>query len=152
MLGRVTNSLPSAIEALQANKGRSVLTTLGIIIGVVAVIVIVGLGQGSTAQVTSQISNLGTNGLTISPGSTSSSGIRGGAGTQTSLKAEDADAIKTQIEGVAASSATVSGSAQIIVGSQNWSTRIQAVEPEYQQVQNWQMASGGFFSEEDNAG
>ena len=81
--------MPSAFEALRANKSRSVLTTLGIVIGVVAVIVIVGLGQGSTAQVTSQISNLGTNVLTIMSGSTSSSGIRGGAGTQTTLKAED---------------------------------------------------------------
>src|SRR3954469_22737485 len=141
MFGRVTSSLPSALEALTANKGRSVLTTLGIVIGVVAVIVIVGLGQGSTAQVTSQISNLGTNVLTIQSGSTSSSGIRGGAGTQTTLKAEDSDAIKESVAGVVAISPTVSGSAQVIVGSQNWSTRIQAVEPSYQQIQNWQMAS-----------
>jgi putative ABC transport system permease protein len=150
MFGRVSNSLPSAFEALLANKGRSVLTTLGIVIGVVAVIVIVGLGQGSTAQVTSQISNLGTNVLTIQSGSTSSSGIRGGAGTQTTLKAEDSDAIKEQVAGVVAISPTVSGNAQIIVGSQNWSTRVQGVEPAYQQIQNWQMASGGFFSDDDN--
>ena len=150
MFGRVTSSLPSALEALTANKGRSVLTTLGIVIGVVAVIVIVGLGQGSTAQVTSQISNLGTNVLTIQSGSTSSSGIRGGAGTQTTLKAEDAEAIGEQVAGVAAISSTVSGSAQIIVGSQNWSTRVQGVEAAYQQIQNWQMASGRFFSDDDN--
>src|SRR5215217_88748 len=150
MFGRVTSSLPSALEALTANKGRSVLTTLGIVIGVVAVIVIVGLGQGSTAQVTAQISNLGTNVLTIQSGSTASSGIRGGAGTQTTLKAEDSEAIKEQVAGVAAISPTVSGSAQIIAGSQNWSTRVQAVEPAYQQVQNWQLSSGGFFSEADN--
>jgi putative ABC transport system permease protein len=152
MLGRVSNSVPSAFEALQANKSRSVLTTLGIVIGVVAVIVIVGLGQGSTAQVTSQLSGLGTNVLTISPGSTSSSGIRGGAGTQTSLKLEDSDAIGENVQGVAAISATVSGSAQIIAGSQNWSTRVQGVEPPYQQIQNWQLAEGGFFTEEDNTG
>jgi putative ABC transport system permease protein len=152
MLGRVSNSIPSAFEALQANKSRSVLTTLGIVIGVVAVIVIVGLGQGSTAQVTSQLSGLGTNVLTISPGSTSSSGIRGGAGTQTSLKLEDSEAIGEQVQGVSAISATVSGSAQIIAGSQNWSTRVQGVEPAYQQIQNWQLAEGGFFTEEDNTG
>jgi putative ABC transport system permease protein len=150
MIGRVTSCIPSALEALRANKSRSVLTTLGIVIGVVAVIVIVGLGQGSTAQVTSQISNLGTNVLTIQSGSTSSSGIRGGAGTQTTLKAEDSEAIGEQVAGVAAISPTVSGTAQIIAGSQNWSTRVQAVEPAYQQIQNWQVAQGGFFTDEDN--
>jgi putative ABC transport system permease protein len=152
MFGRISSSIPSAFEALKANKSRSVLTTLGIVIGVVAVIVIVGLGQGSTAQVTSQLSNLGTNVLTIMPGSTSSSGIRGGAGTQTSLKADDADAIGDQIQGVAAVSPTVSGSAQIIAGNQNWQTRITGVEPGYQQVQNWQVASGAFFTDLDNQG
>src|SRR6185436_13589997 len=117
MFGRVSSSIPSALEALQANKSRSVLTTLGIVIGVVSVIVIVGLGQGSTAQVTSQLAGLGTNVLTIQPGSTASSGIRGGAGTQTSLKLEDSEAIGEQVQGVSAISATVSGSAQIIAGS-----------------------------------
>src|SRR5437870_13393592 len=96
--GRVSNSLPSAIEALQANKSRSVLTTLGIVIGVVAVIVIVGLGQGSSAQVTAQLSNLGTNVLTISPGSTRGSGVAGGAGSSTSLKEADSEAIASSIK------------------------------------------------------
>jgi len=150
MFGRVSSSIPSAVEALRANKSRSVLTTLGIVIGVVAVIVIVGLGQGSTAQVSAQLSNLGTNVLTIQPGSTASSGIRGGAGTQTSLKLEDSQAIEDQIAGVSAISATVSGSAQIIAGNQNWQTRITAVEPGYQQVQNWQVESGAFFTDADN--
>jgi putative ABC transport system permease protein len=144
-------SVPSALEALKANKSRSALTTLGIVIGVVAVIAIVGLGQGSTAQVTSQISNLGTNVLTIMSGSTSSGGIRGGAGSQTTLKAGDAEAIKEQIAGVAAVSPTVSGNTQVVYGSQNWSTRVQGVEPAYQQIQNWQVASGGFFTEADDA-
>jgi putative ABC transport system permease protein len=150
VIGRVTSSFSSAFEALGANKSRSVLMTLGIVIGVVAVIVIVGLGQGSTAQVTAQLSNLGTNVLTIMPGSTSSSGIRGGAGTQTSLKADDAEAMTEQIAGVAAISATVSGSAQIISDAGNWSTRIQAVQPAYQQIQSWQLAQGGFFTDADN--
>ena len=150
MLSRLLSCFPSALEALRANKSRSVLTTLGIVIGVVSVIVIVGLGQGSTASVTAQISSLGTNVLTISPGSTSSSGIRGGAGTQSSLKAEDAEAIQAQVQGVAAISPTVSGSVQIIAGSQNWSTRVQAVEPAYQQIQNWQVSQGAFFTDADN--
>jgi putative ABC transport system permease protein len=150
--GRISNCVPSALEALRANKSRSVLTTLGIVIGVVAVIVIVGLGQGSSAQVASQISNLGTNVLTISPGSSrGGGGIQGGAGTQQSLKEADAEAIKSQVNGVDAISATVSGNAQIIAGNQNWQTRVQAVEPAYQQVQNWQVAQGAFFTEADDA-
>src|SRR4051794_2432660 len=149
MFGRVSSSIPSALEALRANKSRSVLTTLGIVIGVVAVIVIVGLGQGSSAQVTAQLSNLGTNVLTISPGSTRSSGIAGGAGTSTSLKPADVDAIENGVRGVAAISPTVGGNAQIIAGNKNWSTRIQGVLPGYQQIQNWQLASGGFFTDAD---
>ncbi|MCC7372986.1 MAG: ABC transporter permease [Chloroflexi bacterium] len=152
MLSRIASCIPSALEALRANKSRSILTTLGIVIGVVSVIVIMGLGQGSTAQITTQISSLGTNVLTIMPGSTSSSGIRGGAGTQSSLKLEDAEAIESSVQGVSAISATVSGSAQLVAGSQNWSTRIQAVEPAYQQIQNWTVASGAFFTEADNTG
>jgi putative ABC transport system permease protein len=143
-------TIPSAIEALRANKSRSILTALGIIIGVAAVIAIVSLGQGSTAQITSQMSSLGTNVLTVAPGSTSSSGIAGGAGTSSSLKENDGTAIATQIEGIRALSATVSGSAQIIAGGENWQTRVTAVEPEYQQINNWQVTQGAFFTEADN--
>ncbi|MFN8637551.1 MAG: ABC transporter permease [Chloroflexota bacterium] len=143
-------AIPSALEALRANKSRSMLTALGIIIGVAAVIAIVSLGQGSTAQVTSQLSSLGTNVLTIMPGSTSSGGIAGGAGTSSSLKESDATAIASQVEGIQAISATVSGSAQIVAGSANWQTRVTAVEPAYQQINNWQVAQGAFFTEADN--
>jgi putative ABC transport system permease protein len=149
---RFAQSFPSALEALRANKGRAVLTTLGIVIGVAAVIAIVALGQGSQAAVTDRLAGLGTNVLTISPGSTRSSGIRGGAGTDTSLKIEDADAIQSSIEGVAEISPIVQGSAQVIAGNQNWSTRIQGVRPSYQQIQNWSMETGGFFSDADDQG
>ena len=150
IVGRISHSVPSALEALLSNKSRSFLTTLGIVIGVAAVIVIVGLGQGSSAQMQSQLSSLGTNLLTISPGSTRSSGIQGGAGTSTSLKSDDADAIASQVPGVAAISPTVSGSAQVIAGNKNWNTRVQAVLPAYQQIQSWQIAQGGFFTDADN--
>src|SRR6266508_5682721 len=84
---RVLQTIPSALAALRANKGRSVLTTLGIIIGVAAVIAIVALGQGASASVSSQLQGLGTNLLTIMPGSTRSGGAAAGAGTGTTLKA-----------------------------------------------------------------
>jgi putative ABC transport system permease protein len=149
--GRLTLSLPSALEALRANKGRSVLTTLGIIIGVAAVIVMVALGQGASAQVNERLRGLGTNVLTITPGSSASGGVRGGAGTLTTLTEPDAAAILRDVPDVLAMSPVVQGNAQVIFGSQNWQTRVQGVRPEYQQIQNWQVGNGGFFTELDDA-
>ena len=120
-------SFPSAFEALRANKGRAVLTTLGIVIGVAAVIAIVALGQGSSASVTSQLAGLGTNVLTVRPGSTRLSGIRGGAGSSSSLKLEDAVAIRSSIQGIADLSPISEGTTQVIAGNQNWKTDIQGV-------------------------
>src|SRR6202048_3665724 len=93
---RLLQTVPSALSALRANKGRSILTTLGIIIGVAAVIAIVALGEGASASVSSQLAGLGTNLLTIQPGSTQSGGARTGAGNAITLKSADADAIVQQ--------------------------------------------------------
>ncbi|MEA2641447.1 MAG: putative transport system permease protein [Chloroflexota bacterium] len=147
---RFFESIPSALTALRANKGRSVLTTLGIIIGVAAVIAIVALGEGATASVASQLQGLGVNVLTITPGSTRSGGASSGAGSSVTLKAADADAIAAGGTGVTAVSPVVSGSAQVIAGSANWSTRISAVTPDYQTIQDWHVASGAFFTSQDN--
>ena len=146
---RLVQSVPSALAALRANTVRSVLTTLGIIIGVAAVIIIVALGEGANASVTSQLQGLGTNLLTVMPGSSQGFGVRAGAGSLTTLKAADADAIRT-LPDVDAVSAVVGGNAQVIAGSQNWSTRVSAVDPTYQQLQDWQIASGTFFTDQDN--
>jgi putative ABC transport system permease protein len=149
---RFAQSIPSALEALRANKGRAVLTTLGIVIGVAAVIAIVALGQGSSASVTSSLAGLGTNVLTLSPSSARSSGIASGAGTGSTLKLDDAEAIQTSVDGVAALSPIVQGNAQVIAGNQNWQTRVQGVRPVYQQIGNWQLQAGGFFTEQDDTG
>jgi putative ABC transport system permease protein len=148
---RFTQAFPSALEALRANKGRAVLTTLGIVIGVAAVIAIVALGQGSQAEVSSRLAGLGTNVLTLSPASARSGGIASGAGTGTGLKLADADAIEN-VNGVVAISPIVQGNAQIIAGNQNWNTRVQGVRPAYQEIQNWTVEAGGFFTEADDAG
>ena len=149
--GRFAQSIPSALEALAANKGRAVLTTLGIIIGVGAVIVMVALGQGASAQVAQRLAGLGTNVLTIQPGSSQSGGVRGGAGTLTTLTVADAEAIRREVPGVARVSPIVSGNSQVIAGNQNWQTRVQGVQPDYQQIQNWQVAQGEFIDAEDDA-
>jgi putative ABC transport system permease protein len=146
---RVLYTIPSALSALRANKARSLLTALGIIIGVGAVIAIVALGEGASASVSSQLQGLGTNVLTITPGSTQSGGARTGAGNAVTLTATDAAAIG-QEQGVSAASPVVSGTAQIIAGSQNWSTRVQAVSPSYQQIEDWTVADGTFFTDQDN--
>jgi putative ABC transport system permease protein len=147
---RMFQTIPSALAALRANKGRSILTTLGIIIGVAAVIAIVALGEGASASVSSQLAGLGTNLLTIMPGSSSSGGARTGAGSATTLKASDAEAISQKIAGLSGASPVISGNAQIIFGSSNWSTRIQAVVPEYLSINDWKMAAGSAFTAQDN--
>ncbi|MGI9148856.1 MAG: ABC transporter permease [Chloroflexota bacterium] len=147
---RLLQTVPSALAALRANKGRSVLTTLGTIIGVAAVIAIVALGEGASASVATQLAGLGTNVLTIQPGSTQSGGARTGAGNAITLKAADADAISRSIEGLSGVSPVVSGNAQIIAGSQNWSTRVQAVTPPYLTIESWNIAQGAAFTAQDN--
>jgi putative ABC transport system permease protein len=147
---RLFQTVPSALSALRANKGRSILTTLGIIIGVAAVIAIVALGEGASASVSSQLAGLGTNLLTIMPGSTKTGGASSGAGSNTTLKASDADAIAQNLQGLSGVSPVVSGNAQIIAGNQNWSTRVQAVAPVYLPINDWTIASGSAFTEQDN--
>jgi putative ABC transport system permease protein len=147
---RIFQTIPSAFAALRANKGRSVLTTLGIIIGVAAVIAIVALGEGASASVSSQLAGLGTNLLTIMPGSTRSGGAAAGAGSATTLKADDADAIAQKVQGLSGVSPVVSGSAQLISGSQNWSTRVQAVAPAYLSINDWKIAQGNTFTDQDD--
>ena len=147
---RLFQAMPSALASLRANKGRSVLTTLGIIIGVAAVIAIVALGEGASASVSNQLAGLGTNLLIIMPGSTSSGGARTGAGNATTLTAADADAIAQAIQGLSGVSPVVSGNAQVIAGSQNWSTRVQAVAPDYLPIESWTIARGSAFTAQDN--
>ncbi|MGE3911417.1 MAG: ABC transporter permease [Chloroflexota bacterium] len=147
--GRFAVSLPSALEAIRANKGRALLTMLGIIIGVGSVIVMVALGQGASSQVSSQLAGLGTNVLTVMPGSSSSGGVRSGAGTVSTLTNADVQAMRDEVQGISRLSPIVQGNAQAIAGNQNWQTRIQGVSREYQQLQNWTVASGAFFTAQD---
>jgi putative ABC transport system permease protein len=146
---RIVQAIPSALAALRANAVRSVLTTLGIIIGVAAVIIIVALGEGASASVTGQLQGLGTNLLVVMPGSAQSFGARAGAGSVTTLTAADANAVDG-LRYVGAVSPVVGGNAQIIAGSQNWSTRVSAVSPTYQQLEDWQITSGRFFTDQDD--
>jgi putative ABC transport system permease protein len=147
---RLLTTIPSALAALRANKGRSVLTTLGIIIGVAAVIAMLALGQAASASINGQLHGLGTNVLTITPGSAQTSGARTAAGSLASLQASDADAIARGVHGVSAASPVAMGNAQVIAGSQNWQTRIQAVRPAFFPMQDWHVAQGAVFTSLDD--
>ena len=147
---RIFQTIPSALAALRANKGRSVLTTLGIIIGVAAVIAIVALGEGASASVSNQLAGLGVNLLTITPGSTRTGGAAAGAGSGITLKAADADAIQDSVAGLNGVSPVVSGNAQVIYANQNWSTRVQAVDPDYLTINDWTIAQGSAFTDQDD--
>jgi putative ABC transport system permease protein len=148
---RLMETVPTALGALRSNKARSILTTLGIIIGVAAVIAIVALGQGATASVQGQLQGLGVNVLTILPASSRTGGVSAGAGTSITLKAADTAAIEQSVPGVTAVSPVVSGGAQVIAGGNNWATRIQSVTPAYEGILDWQIASGAFFTTQDDS-
>ncbi len=140
--------LSSALEALQANRMRSFLTMLGVIIGVSAVIAVVSLTQGVNQSVSQRFSSLGTNVITISPGAASTNGARGAAGTEQTLTMSDAQAV-AQLDHVVAMTPILTTSGQVVYGSQNWNTGIRGVYPNYQTIQSWQIAEGSWFSNGD---
>jgi len=138
-----------AFRALRRNKLRSVLTALGIIIGVGAVIAMVGIGNGAKAQVEAQIASLGENVILIFSGSTTSSGIRTGWGGAGTLKIEDADAIRREVPGIVNVSEEVVSNSQIASGNQNWFTRIYGESAEYLDIRQWALADGAPFTDQD---
>jgi putative ABC transport system permease protein len=141
--------LKIAIRALTRNKMRSLLTMLGIIIGVGAVIATVGLGQGAQQQVQDQIASMGTNLLYISSGSVNKGGIRLGGGATKTLVNDDMKAILEQVPTVNMVAPGAGSSAQVVFDNQNWSTRITGTEPQYFDIRNWAFAQGGDFTQDD---
>ncbi len=138
-----------ALRALARNKLRSFLTMLGIIIGVGAVIAMVAIGEGAKKRVQDQIASLGTNILVVLPGTMTLGGARTGSGGVQTLVASDATAIMNEIPLVSAASPVLRGVQQVIAGDQNWSTSIQGVAPEFQQIRNWTVSEGRFISDAD---
>ena len=141
-------SIQVSLRALQANKLRSALTMLGMIIGVAAVIAMVGIGNGATASITSRIQGLGSNLLTISPGQTNAGGVRGGAGSITTLTLTDADKIQldTAVKAVAP---FTDNDYHVVLGSGNTSTQITGTTDSYATIKNVTIASGRFITKAD---
>lgn len=145
----VYQSCKSALEAVRANKLRSLLTSLGIIIGVAAVIVMISTSESNAAAINGRLSALNPDELVVRAGSTNVGGVRGGGGTATSLTQANADAIAAQVSHISAISPIANVSGQVIFQSENWSTSIQGVYPAYQQLGSWQMQEGSFIGDSD---
>src|SRR5215469_7551213 len=138
-----------ALRALARNKMRTILTMLGIIIGVGAVICTVAIGQGAGQQVQDQIKSLGDNMIMVMAGSINQGGVRLGSGATKTLVAEDGDAIRSQVPNVVAESPSVGANAQLVNGNQNWSTRIQGVSPDFFTIRSWGVQEGSEFTQRD---
>jgi putative ABC transport system permease protein len=138
-----------ALRALLRNKMRSFLTTLGIIIGVAAVIAMVAIGEGAKKTVEEAFASMGSNLLVIMPGSTSSGGSRGGFGSGSTLTWEDLKAIQTECPSVIMAAPSLRSSAQVMSEDQNWTTQVTGTTPEYFDIRSWKAAQGSVLTTSD---
>jgi len=138
-----------AFKSIARNKMRSLLTMLGIIIGVGSVITLVALGEGSQQDIEKDVASLGTNLIMVRPGSLSTGGVHGGAGSRPSLTMQDVERLEKDASLLGAVSAVIRANGQVIAGNNNWNTTVLGVAPQYQSIRNYQVASGSFFSERD---
>jgi putative ABC transport system permease protein len=145
-------SIRIALRALRINKLRSALTMLGIIIGVAAVITMIAVGAGAQNRIEEQIKGLGTNLIILLPGSTTSGGVRMGAGSRNTLTEADGYAIQREIPAVQAAAPALRGTGQVVAGMNNWSTVFYGITNEYFEARNWQIASGRMFETSDLSG
>ena len=148
--GELWENIRSAARSLLQNKMRAVLTILGILIGVGAVIAMVSVGQGATAGVTQRIQGLGSNFLTITPGSSNVGGFRAGFGSVSTLTFDDATAIKASIPNIIGVEPENNARQQLKYQKNNWQTSLTGTSADYSTVRNWNVASGAFFTDEDN--
>lgn len=141
--------LQIAARAIYANRLRSILTSLGIIIGVAAVIIMLAIGNGAQISIQEQMRSMGTNLVMIRPGTTTSGGARMGYGTQSTLRNGDADAIQEKVSSIRLATPVINDSGQIVYGNANWATNIVGTDNRYFEIKEWDLAYGRFFSEND---
>ncbi|MBR2068456.1 MAG: ABC transporter permease [Candidatus Gastranaerophilales bacterium] len=144
------STLRIALNSLKVNKMRSALTSLGIIIGVAAVIIMLAIGSGANKQVQENMESMGSNLLTIRSATAKSGGISMGIGSKPTLSLKDAEAIKKQARGVDAVAPVLNSSKQVMYGNQNWSTSIYGITTPYLYVKNYEIESGRAFNFEDD--
>ena len=141
-----------ALRALRVNPLRSILTMLGIIIGVGAVIAMVSVGAGAQARVAEQLRSLGSNLILILPGSVASTGVRLGFGTRPTITQEDALAIARELPSIHSTAPSVRGRDQVVWGNTNWSTGIQGTTPDYEETRQWPVVAGRWFTPDEAEG
>ncbi len=143
------DSLRVAWSALRANMLRSILTTLGIIIGVASVIILVAVGSGARNEVERQIASLGSNMLVVFSGSSRVGGRSAGAGTEKQLSEGDLNALREKIAGVESISGQLSASGPVVYGNANWTTTLSGVHPDFTSVRDWPVSAGREFTAQD---
>jgi putative ABC transport system permease protein len=136
-------------QALARNKMRSLLTMLGVIIGVSAVIILISLGQGASASIEEEIAAAGTNLITVRAGSSFMGGVRRGGGSVTTLTADDADAIREEVDAASLVTPTLRTGAQVVYGNENWSTSIRGTNQDFLAIRSWALSEGSFFTLQD---
>jgi len=145
----ILHTLRVALRALMRNKMRSFLTTLGMIIGVCAVIFSVAVGEGAKAKVEEAFAAMGSNLLILMPGSSTSGGARGGSGSQPTLTWDDMRAIQNEISTVKYVAPVLRSQSQVMSEDQNWSTQVQGTSPEYFAIRTWPVSSGSLITQSD---
>ncbi len=146
---QLKNLFKAAFRSIMKNRMRSLLTSLGIIIGVSAVIVMVGVGSGSQKRIAEEISSFGNNMLTVFPSWSRRGGVSRGAGSFNRLTMEDVEAIRKEAALIEHISAIVMSGGQVIGNGNNWSTSIMGVDPTYLEIRGWELEAGEFFTERD---
>jgi len=146
------DTLRGALRSLRANRLRSALTTLGIVIGIAAVITMLAVGEGARQKVSEQLKSLGSNLLLVMPGTITSSGVRLGGASRNSLTEGDAEAIRAEIPGVLAAAPTLRGSGQAVYGNLNWATQIYGIDNDYLITRDWVIARGRKIDESELRG
>ncbi|MBR3604873.1 MAG: ABC transporter permease [Candidatus Gastranaerophilales bacterium] len=144
------STLSIALNSLKVNKMRSALTSLGIIIGVAAVIIMLAIGSGANKQVQENMESMGSNLLTIRSATAKTGGVSMGMGTKPTLSIKDADAIKKQARGVDAVAPILNSTKQVMYGNQNWSTTVYGITNPYLYVKNYEIKLGKSFAPDDN--
>lgn len=143
------NLMKVAFKNILKNRMRSMLTILGIVIGVGAVITMVSVGQGASADIQSEISSMGTNMLVVMPGSTRTGGVSHGASSLNTLRMEDVKALEQEATNLMYVSPVINAPAQVIAGSKNWYTSIEGVSASYLDIRDWPLDKGAFFTKRD---
>lgn len=142
----------AAVKSTLRNKMRGLLTILGIIIGVASVVSLMSLGKGSQADIEKEVASLGTNFMMIHPGSSNMRGVRGGRGSNPSLKIKDIEYLKKEASALKNVSPLIRENDQVVAGRENWNTSIYGVNSEYEQIKSYKVTSGRFITNKDVKG